>query len=380
MSSSQDYYSILNIPKTANQNDIKKAYRKLAMKYHPDKNPGNKEAEEKFKEISEAYSVLSNEEKKNIYDKYGKEGLNNGGMPNVDPFDIFKHFFGGSSSFPFDEDRNSPFGFFVGDPRKKSKSKGRDLFVELHVDLKDLYLGKIFKRKLTHTRLCKVCNGTGSKLKTNDYVCPRCKGSGIIRDTKQTPFGYSIQTAPCTKCEGTGLFIPREDHCLTCRGHAFITEEKILEIKIVPGFKENDRIIFRGEGDERPDLIPGDVVFVIRLNNSSKFTRDGDNLLYKQEITLNEALTGGEMLIETLDNRKVLCKFNGIIEPYQKITIKGEGFVIKNRPTERGNLIVEFMVKFPKKLEKEEYKEELDRILNDKNKYDIEPSKVIQIN
>ena len=258
-----DYYTILGLQKNANDNEIKKAYRKLAMKYHPDKNPDNKEAEEKFKEISEAYSVLSDPEKRKIYDKYGKEGLNPQGGMNFDPGDIFRQFFGNFGNDDGDYEDFGPFGGFGNFFERSSfrnnsqpkKQKGRDIIVGLKVELKDLYVGKIFKRKVTHERVCKACEGTGSKDKIKPTICNECNGRGIKMTVHRQGFAQIMQQSPCNKCSGTGKYSKIINKCLKCKGNKTISEEKILEIKINPGTEENERIIFKGEADEQPDIL-----------------------------------------------------------------------------------------------------------------------------
>lgn len=368
-----DYYTILGLQKTATDNEIKKAYRKLAMKYHPDKNPDNKEAEEKFKEVSEAYSVLSDAEKRKIYDKYGKEGLNQQGGMNFNPSDIFKHFFGGGfgSNDSDDDDFNgfSGFGgfgnFFGSSFRNNSqpkKQKGRDIVVALKVELKDLYTGKIFKRKVTHERLCKTCEGTGSKDKIKPTICNECNGRGIKMTVHRQGFAQIMQQSPCNNCGGIGKYSQIINKCLKCKGNKTIPEEKILEIKIKPGTEENERIVFKGEADEHPDIIPGDIIFVIQVINNNGYIRNGRNLYYKQKITLEQALCGTTFTIKTLDNRYLECYTDEIIKPNQKMKINDEGFKIKDTNL-KGDLIIEFEIEFPNKNEIDKIKSKLSQLL-----------------
>lgn len=364
-----DYYTILGLQKTATENEIKKAYRKLAMKYHPDKNPNNKEAEEKFKEISEAYSVLSDSEKRNIYDKYGKDGLNQQGGMNFDPGDIFRQFF---RSFGNDDGDNEDFGPFGGfgnffgssfrNNSQQKKQKGRDIVVALKVDLKDLYTGKIFKRKVTHERICKTCEGTGSKDKIKPTICNECNGRGIKMTVHRQGFTQIMQQSPCNKCGGTGKYSKIINKCLKCNGNKTISEEKILEIKIKPGTEENERIVFKGEADEQPDVIPGDIIFVIQVINNNGYIRNGKNLHLKQKITLEQALCGTSFTIKTLDNRYLECYTDEIIKPNQKMKINNEGFKIKDSNL-KGDLIIEFEIEFPDKNEIDKIKKELSKLL-----------------
>ena len=364
-----DYYTILGLQKNANDNDIKKAYRKLAMKYHPDKNPNDKQAEEKFKEISEAYSVLSDPEKRKIYDKYGKEGLNQQGGMNFDANDIFKHFFGGG----FDDDNFNPFSNFFGGSFNQSsykqpkKQKGRDIISQLKVELKDLYNGKTFKRKVTHERICKTCEGTGSKDKIKPITCPECNGKGIKMTIHRQGFTQIMQQTQCSFCNGTGKYSKITNKCLKCKGNKTVIEEKILEIKIKPGTEENERIIFKGEADEYPDIIPGDIIFVTQVTNNNGYLRIGDNLYHKQKIPLKQALCGCSFIIKTLDDRILECYTDDVIKPNQKMKINNEGFIIKDTKL-KGDLIIEFEIEFPTKSEVSVIKTDLTKLLNNISK------------
>ena len=365
-----EYYNILGIQKTATDNEIKKAYRKMAMKYHPDKNPDNKEAEEKFKEISEAYSVLSDPEKRKIYDKYGKEGLQQQGGMNFDPNDIFKHFFGGGFGGSDDDDFGNPFNSFFGgfggshrQNMKKEKPKTSDIMAQINVELKDLYCGKTLKRKITHTRLCKTCDGTGSKDKVKPSTCSDCNGRGVKMTVHRQGFTQIMQQAPCTKCRGTGKYANIINKCVKCGGNKTVMEEKIVEINIKPGMEDNERIVFKGEADELPDTIPGDVIFVIKLKPHEKYTRERHNLHLKQKISLKQALCGCEFNITTLDNRTLTCYTNDVIKPKQRMKISNEGFAIKNSKL-KGDLIIEFDVEFPTTDNIKNIKTELSKILS----------------
>lgn len=368
-----DYYAVLGLQKTANENEIKKAYRKLAMKYHPDKNQNDKNAEDKFKEISEAYSVLSDPEKRKIYDKYGKDGLNQQGGMNFNANDIFKHFFGNSFGGDDDNDFN-PFGNFFGNSfnqssykQTKRKQKGRDIITHLNVELKDLYCGKTFKRKVTHERICKICEGTGSKDKTKPTICPECNGKGIKITIQRQGFTQIMQQSQCSFCGGTGKYSKIVNKCVKCKGNKTVTEEKILEIKIKPGTEENERIIFKEEADEYPDIIPGDIIFVIQIVNNNGYTRNGKNLSYKQKISLKQALCGCSFTIKTLDDRILECYTEDIIKPNQKMKINNEGFIIKDSKF-KGDLIIEFEIEFPTKSEISTIKTDLIKILSNISK------------
>lgn len=330
-----EYYDILGLTKNATDNEIKKAYRKLAMKYHPDKNPNNPEAEQKFKEISEAYSVLSDEEKRKIYDKYGKEGLQNNGGMNFNADDIFKHFFG-SFGDPFEN-------MFGGFSNKQRQHKTEDMISECYLTLEELYNGKLLKRKITHTRICKSCDGTGSKNKTSSK-CKSCNGFGVKKIIHRQGFTQIIQQVKCDVCNGVGEIIDEANKCLKCKGKKVIDEEKIIEINVKPKTKNNTTFKFQKESDEYPGYIPGDIIFVIKTKPHQIFTRDSnDNLIMKKKIKLSESLCGCKFNIKTLDNRILYVKYDDIIKPGQTLILHNEGF------TKNTNLYIEFEIEFPNK-------------------------------
>lgn len=344
-----EYYNILKIPKNASQDEIKKAYRKLAIKYHPDKNPGDKEAENKFKEISEAYSVLSNEEKRKIYDKYGKEGLNQGDGMKFDPSEIFERFFSSSFSSNFEH----PFSNFFRSSQQRSdvKKRSADIIVDCNVELKDLYCGKKLKRKATRNRICKKCNGNGTKDKSKPVQCPDCGGKGIKVVRQQKGFMQIVQQIECDKCRGHGEVIAPSNICEKCFGSKVTLESKILEINILPGMADGERIIFKGESDEYPDTIPGDIIFIVKSKQHPQYTRVNNDLYYTTTISLKKALCGFTMHIKTLDDRVIKCKYNDIITPNCKLKIRDEGMPIKGVTNQHGNLYISFNVKFPSKNE-----------------------------
>ena len=360
-----EYYNALGINKNATQDEIKKAYRKLAIKYHPDKNPGNKEAENKFKEISEAYSVLSDEEKRKKYDKYGKAGLQDGNM-NFDPSDIFNKFFGSSFGTSF----KNPFGTSFGtsfenifgtsfgsssnsykNSSKNQQRKTKDVIVTCKVELKDLYCGTKLKRKVTHTRICKKCNGNGTKDKSKPTKCESCDGKGVKLLRQQQGYMQIVQQVGCPNCKGTGEIIKDENKCRECKGNKTVMESKILELEILSGTNEHEKIVFKGESDEYPDAIPGDVIFIIETIPNQHYKRINNDLYYKQTINLKDALCGCEFNIKTLDGRILECTTDEIIKPGSKMKISNEGMPHKGMLKNKGDLIIEFDVKFPNKNE-----------------------------
>lgn len=326
-------YDVLGVSPNATESEIKKAYRKLALKYHPDKNP-SEEAAEKFKEASSAYEVLSDPEKRDLYDQFGSQGLNGGagGMGGGFGFgdDIFSQFFGGA-----------------GAQRPRGPQRGRDIRHEIKVTLEELYKGKTTKLALNKQILCKACEGRGGK-KGAVKKCSSCNGQGIKFVTRQMgPMIQRIQTE-CNVCHGSGDIIDEKDKCKTCNGKKIDHERKILEVNINPGMRDGERVVFKGEADQAPDIIPGDVVFVIHELPHKLFQRSGDNLIYHAEIDLLTALAGGSFMIPHVsgDWLKVDIVSGEVIAPDSSKVIDGKGMPIPKYGG-FGNLIIKFSVKFP---------------------------------
>jgi len=329
------YYDILEVKPTATETELKKAYRKLALKYHPDKNPNEGE---RFKLISQAYEVLSNPEKRQVYDRYGEDGIKEGGgggggMHN--PMDIFNMFFGGGSS-------------------RERETKARDTIHSLSVSLEQLYNGVTRKMKLTRDVVCKKCNGKGGSDPNDIKKCETCNGRGVeIRRVQLAP-GF-IQTAQsrCSQCDGEGEII--KNPCKSCNGHKKSKEEKILEVVVEKGMQDGEKIIFRGQGDEEVGLEPGNVIFVLDEKEHPTYTRRDKNLILSIKLQLSEALTGCVKNIKTLDGRDLHFTLlpGEVISHDECKVIQGEGMPTRRDPTEKGDLIINFKVEFPKKLSKE---------------------------
>ena len=249
------FYDALGVDPSASDSDIKRAYRKLAVQYHPDKNP-DPAASEKFKEISKAYEILSDEDKRQVYDKYGEEGLEGGAGEGMNPQDIFRQFFGGGGG---------PFGGMFGDGMGSREKKGKDVMHALPVSLEELYNGKTKKLSLNKQVICSACGGSGSKKKGKAAVCGDCKGSGVRIIVRQMgPMIQQMQTT-CSACKGEGTTIGEKDKCGACFANRVTQEKKILEVHVEKGMKHNDKITFNREGDQHPDIkIPGDVVIVLQ--------------------------------------------------------------------------------------------------------------------
>ncbi|CAK7891623.1 mitochondrial protein import protein MAS5 [[Candida] anglica] len=330
------YYDLLGVSPSASDTELKKAYRKAALKYHPDKNP-SPEAAEKFKDLSSAYEVLSDEQKREIYDTYGVEGLQGGGpggMGGMGADDIFSQFFGGGS-----------FGGMGGASR--GPQRGRDIKHSISCSLEELYKGRVAKLALNKTILCKGCEGRGGKL-GKIKKCSSCNGQGVKFVTRQMgPMIQRFQTT-CDVCQGSGDICDAKDRCTDCKGKKTQTERKILQVNIDPGMKDGQRIVFSGEGDQEPDITPGDVVFVVDEKPHEKFTRKGNDLYYEAEVDLLTSLAGGEIAFKHVsgDYIKITILPGEVIAPNALKVIENQGMPIY-RQGGRGNMFIKFSVKFP---------------------------------
>mmetsp|Transcript_273 Transcript_273/g.372 ORF Transcript_273/g.372 Transcript_273/m.372 type:complete len:414 (-) Transcript_273:30-1271(-) len=335
-----EFYDRLELTPDANNDQIKKAYRKLAVKYHPDKNPGNDTAAEKFKEISEAYEVLSDENKRAMYDKYGKDALREGGMGGHSAEDIFSSFFGG----PFSS-------FFGGMGGNRGPKKGDDIVHEIGVSLEDLYNGKTTKLAVTRNVLCAKCDGKGTKSGASVGKCKTCEGRGIRLIVKQLGPGMiqQMQTV-CRDCDGKGETIKDSDRCGECAGKKVVKEKKILQVHIDKGMRHGQKIVFAGEADEAPGVEPGDIIFVLSEKKHETFKRNGNDLILEYTIPLIEALTGCQFLVKHLDNRELLVKTEKteVVEPGEVRVVQNEGMPIYKQPFQKGNLYIKFNIEFPK--------------------------------
>lgn len=323
------FYELLGVEKDVDDNTLKKTYRKLAMKHHPDR--GGDPA--KFQEIQQAYDVLSDENKRKVYDRYGKEGIDegrgDGGGGGGE--DIFSQMFGGGG-------RRGPSG----------PPKGEDVMHRLGVTLTDLYKGKTVKLKMTRRVLCSECKGSGCKPGSKASVCPDCKGRGMRVVVRQLgPGMITQQQMVCDTCSGTGEIIKAADRCPACKGKKVAQEQTQLEVNIDPGMKNNQKIKLTEMGDQEPGKVAGDVVFVLTQKEHAKFTRKGNDLLLKQDISLVDALCGNPFAIEHLDGRKIQVIPSGMIRPGDLKSIEQEGMPTWKRPFEKGTLVVQFKVIFP---------------------------------
>lgn len=356
MATKRDYYEVLEVDRNASADDIKKAYRKAAIKYHPDKNPGDKEAEEKFKEAAEAYDVLSNPDKKARYDQFGHAGMGGaagggaGGFSGAGGFtmeDIFRNFgdiFGGHFGGGF-----SGFGGSTGgSPRV---NRGSDLRVKVKLTLKEIANGTTKKLKINKMVACDACGGTGAKNKDSYKTCPTCNGSGYVTQVVNTFFGRTQTTAACPTCHGEGKVIT--DPCPKCKGEGIVRGEEVIEIKIPAGVGEGMQLSVSGKGNAaRHGGVNGDLLVVIEEERHPELERDGNDLLYNLNLTIPTAVMGGSVEVPTIDG-KAKVKIQPGTQAGQVLRLKGKGIPDLNGYG-RGDILAVVDIAVPSKLSSDE--------------------------
>ncbi|MDR2401909.1 MAG: molecular chaperone DnaJ [Cytophagales bacterium] len=358
----KDFYEILGVSKTASQDEIKSAYRKLAVKYHPDKNPGDKSAEEKFKEISEAYDTLGNSEKRNRYDQFGTAG-NSSGFGGFNAEDIFNSVFGGG--FGGFNDFFGGRSHFSSSYSKKQR-QGKNLRITIKATLQDIANGATKKIKLKHYVTCEQCKGNGARDSSCISKCVKCNGSGIIASKVSTALGQLVTQRECPHCEGTGSTITNK--CEKCNGEGRIYVENVVEINIPRGIQEDMEFAIQGYGDAAPrGGMSGDLLISVSEIKDNEFERDGDNVFYELNINILEAIFGTKKEVKTLYAKIPTVDID--IEPGTQsgklIKLKGKG--IKN--VHNGNVgdqIVFIQVYTPTELTSEE-KELFNKLRDSKN-------------
>jgi DnaJ family protein A protein 2 len=330
------FYDALGVSPTCTEAELKKAYKVNALKYHPDKNAHNPEAEEKFKEISHAYEILSDAQKRSLYDQYGEAGIDNSAHPgsSMAAEDLFAQFFSGSM-FSNMQNRGPP--------------KARTIHHTHKVSLEDVYRGKVSKLALQRSIICPKCDGLGGK-EGAVRKCAGCDGHGVKHMMRQMgPMIQRFQTV-CPDCNGEGELIKDKDRCKQCSGKKTVVDRKVLQLHVDRGVRSGTRVEFRGDGDQAPGLQHGDVVFEIEQKPHTRFTRRDDDLIYKCDIELVTALAGGTIYIEHLDDRWLSVDVipGEAIAPDSIKMVRGQGMP-SPRHHDFGNLYIQFNVKFPEK-------------------------------
>ena len=361
MANKRDYYEVLGVAKNANEEEIKKAYRQAAIKYHPDKNPGDKEAEDKFKEAAEAYDVLSNADKRARYDQFGHEGMSGmgrgaggaggfsgGGFTMEDIFrnfgDIFGGHFGGFGGF-------GDYSGASGGGRRVNR--GADLRVKVRLNLKEIALGTTKKLKINKFVPCDKCGGTGAKDSNSYKTCPTCNGSGTETRVVNTFFGRTQAMQTCHECHGEGKIITAP--CDKCRSEGVVKAEEVVEIKIPVGVGEGMQLAVSGKGNAaRRGGINGDLLVVIEEERDPELHRDGNDLLHNLNITIPTALLGGSAEVPTVD-AKAKIKIEPGTQAGKVLRLKGKGLPDINGYG-RGDILVVIDITVPAKLSAEEKK------------------------
>ncbi|MBL7970986.1 MAG: molecular chaperone DnaJ [Prolixibacteraceae bacterium] len=350
----RDFYEILGVSKTATADEIKKAYRQKAIQFHPDKNPGNKEAEEKFKEAAEAYEILSSPEKRQKYDQFGHAGMGNGNagfgghdMSMDDIFSMFGDIFGGGGF--------GGFGGFGGGSRSRGprQHRGSDLRVKVNLNLTEVLNGVEKKIKVKKYVACSHCSGTGAQGGSSYSTCSTCRGSGHVTRVQNTLLGQMQTTATCPTCNGEGQIITNK--CTHCQGEGVVRDEEVISIRIPAGVGEGMQLNVAGKGNAgRRGGINGDLFVVIQEDEHPDLIRDGNNLIYNLYITFPEITLGTTKEIPTVDN-KVKVKIEAGTQPEKILRLRGKGLPDVNGYG-KGDLLVRVHVWIPKKVNSEERK------------------------
>lgn len=344
---------MLGVSKNASADEIKKAYKKLAIKYHPDRNPGDKEAEEKFKEAAEAYDVLHDEQKRQQYDQFGFDGpagggfggFNAGSMNMDDIFSMFGDIFGGRGGFG---------GFGGGGSRRPQKQRGSDLRLKVRLSLSEVSTGVNKKFKVRKDVACSACHGSGAETGSGSETCPTCHGSGVITHTTQSIFGMMQTQGVCPTCNGSGSVI--KNKCKSCHGSGIMKGEEVVEINIPAGVAEGMVVNVPGKGNAAPNNgVNGDIQVFIEEEDNDTFVRDGNNLIYNLLLDFPTAALGGDVEIPTIQGTRLRVKIEPGTQPGKTLRLRGKGLpAVQGYGRGNGDLVVNISVYVPKTLSRDE--------------------------
>lgn len=341
---SKDYYEILGVQKNSSQEDIKRAYRKLAHQHHPDKKGGD---EKKFKEINEAYQILGDDKKRSQYDQFGQTFSGQGG-PGPGGFDFsgFSQGFDGADISDIFEDFLGGFGGFGGGRRQSRARRGSDIAINLETSFEESVFGVKRSVVIDRTVLCEHCAGKGAEPDSEIKKCATCQGTGTVRETRRSLFGSFTSLAECTICKGRGEV--SEKPCKVCRGAGAGKKRTTVEIDIPAGIRDTEAIKYTGMGEEMPGGSAGDLYVKIRVHPHPIFRREGSDLLMDLNLPLSKMILGSEENIETLDG-KIQVKIPELSKSGDFLRLRGKG-VANSRSRSRGDLLIRLYPKLPKKL------------------------------
>jgi molecular chaperone DnaJ len=344
----KDYYEVLGVQQGAAKDEIKKAYRRLAVKYHPDRNQGNREAEDKFKEATEAYEVLADDKKRQAYDQFGFAGVESMGGPAPQDFstifqgfeDIFGDFSGFFDSFLGGTTRRR------GSSRRSSSRRGADLRYDLKITLAEAVFGAKKELSFNHNESCTVCNGSGADQGTGKKICPTCGGSGQVRRSS----GFFSIASVCPTCGGSGEII--EKPCQVCSGQGLVIKKRMIKVTIPAGITSGKRIHIAGQGDGGIDGGPaGDLYVYVQVSAHEYFERDGSDLYCAIPVSISQASLGTDILVPTLENgRKVRVKVPPGTQNGKMLRLRNEGVTTLNNINRKGDLYIRIQVQTPTRM------------------------------
>ncbi len=360
----RDYYEVLGVSKTASADEIKSNYRKLALQFHPDRNPDNKESEEKFKEAAEAYEVLSDETKRTRYDRYGHQGLRGG--QDFHNYSNINDIFSNSVFGDFFRDAGIFDDFFGGRGRQSQRhqgERGSDIKIKLPLTLEEIAEGCEKTIKIKKLVGCNVCNGTGAKAGSGKVKCHTCNGSGELRQVSRSIFGQFVNISACPTCKGNGQIV--KEKCGECNGDGRVQGEEKVTVTIPAGVEEGNYIPMRGKGNAGRDGGPtGDLIVIMQEKTHNHFIRNGNDIIYKLNISFPVAALGGEIEVPTLHGAETIRIEPGIQPGTQKtLTDKGIPFLNDYR---KGNQIVLVNIYIPTKLNTRE-RELIEELVDSEN-------------